>query len=84
MAVATLGTVLATVFGSSPQATILFAQAANGLLLPLVVVFLFWVMNRRSLLGEYRNGPLANLLGLTVIAVATALGALATYRALGL
>lgn len=69
-----VGTALAAVFGKSPQATIVTAQAANGLLLPLVALFLLMVMNRRTLLGEYRNNWGWNLAGAVVVAVACGLG----------
>ena len=55
-------------------AAILFAQAANGLLLPFVALALLYLMNRKDLLGAHRNGPLGNLLGAIVVAVATGLG----------
>lgn len=58
-----------------PIAAILFAQAANGVLLPLVAIFLLLVMNRRDLLGERRNGAFANLLGAVVVLAAMGLGA---------
>jgi Mn2+/Fe2+ NRAMP family transporter len=38
-----------------------------------MAVFLLTVSNRRPLLGVYRNGPLANLLGGAVALVVTAL-----------
>ncbi|MEM1111361.1 MAG: Nramp family divalent metal transporter [Pseudomonadota bacterium] len=60
--------------GSRPLAAILFAQAANGFLLPVIAVFLLIVMNRKSLLGDYRNTPLANLAGGLVVLVAAWLG----------
>ncbi|MCV6615940.1 MAG: Nramp family divalent metal transporter [Cellvibrionaceae bacterium] len=60
--------------GSKPLAAIIFAQAANGLLLPLIAVFLLIAVNQQKLLGQYRNGWLANLLGLMVVAVVCALG----------
>ncbi|MFV0476401.1 MAG: Nramp family divalent metal transporter [Parahaliea sp.] len=69
------GTLFATI-GSKPMTAIIFAQVANGFLLPVVAVFLLVVMNQRRLLGDYVNGPLANLLGLLVVLVATALGAI--------
>ena len=72
--VATIGVALAYLFGASPRATIVVAQAANGLLLPLVAGFLLLVMNRRSLLGEYTNGWMANLLGTAVVLVTLGLG----------
>lgn len=68
-----VGTVLAF-FGTNPVQAILVAQAANGVLLPLVAVVLLIVMNRGGLLGEYRNGILGNILGGIVVLVATFLG----------
>ncbi|MES1941073.1 natural resistance-associated macrophage protein [Salinisphaera sp. T5B8] len=61
-------------FGAEPVQAIVIAQAANGILLPLIAVFLLVVMNRRELLGTYRNGVLGNLLGAIVVLVATGLG----------
>ncbi|WP_116364992.1 Nramp family divalent metal transporter [Parahaliea mediterranea] len=71
-------------FGSKPLAAILFAQVANGFLLPIVAVFLLVVMNQRKLLGEFTNGPLANLLGALVVAVAFGLGAVKLLGVAGL
>ncbi|MBS62517.1 Nramp family divalent metal transporter [Salinisphaera sp.] len=61
-------------FGTEPVRAIVIAQAANGILLPLIAIFLLIVMNRRDLLGEHRNGRIGNLLGAVVVAVATGLG----------
>jgi NRAMP (natural resistance-associated macrophage protein)-like metal ion transporter len=69
------GTVVA-VTGARPLTAILFAQAANGFLLPVCAIFLLWVMNRAGRLGEYRNGLLSNLLGAVVVAVTLGLGLL--------
>lgn len=69
------GTVFA-VIGTRPLTAILFAQAANGFLLPVCAIFLLWVMNRSGQLGAYRNGPLSNLLGAIVVAVTLGLGLL--------
>jgi len=60
--------------GKSPIAAIVFAQAANGILLPLVAIFLLVVMNRGDLLGEFKNGFLANLLGIIVVLFTAGLG----------
>lgn len=70
--------------GSKPLTAILFAQVANGFLLPVVAVFLLVVMNQRSLLGEFTNGPVANLLGAVVVAVAFGLGAVKLLGVTGL
>jgi manganese transport protein len=74
MVVLVFGTVLAAFVGASPTQIIVFAQAANGLLLPLVAVFLLIVMNRSDLLGNYRNGIAGNVLGSIVVLVALFLG----------
>ncbi len=68
-----IGTVLAIV-GKSPVAAIIFAQAANGILLPLVAVFLLMVMNRSDLLGKFKNGVFANILGIIVVLITAGLG----------
>lgn len=57
-----------------PIPAILFAQAANGLLLPIVAGFLLYAANDRSLLGSRANGWKSNLLGATMVLVAAALG----------
>jgi manganese transport protein len=70
-----IGTILAAAFGKSPHATIVLAQAANGVLLPLVAIFLLLVMNHRDMLGNYRNGTFLNLLGGAVVLLTCGLGA---------
>ncbi len=58
----------------SPVRVIVFAQVANGLLLPIVAIFLIYVMNDRETLGEYTNGTLSNVLGGLVTLVVVWLG----------
>ena len=66
--------IILAIMGKSPVTAILFAQAANGILLPLVAVFLLIVMNRDDLLGEFNNGTFANILGILVILITAGLG----------
>jgi len=68
-----VGTALALA-GYRPLHAIVFAQAANGLLLPVVAVFLLIVVNRRDLLGDHTNGLVANILGAVVVVTAAGLG----------
>lgn len=77
-----IGTALAGL-GTSPVHAILVAQAANGILLPLVALFLLLVMNRSQLLGRYANGVLGNALGAIVLVVATFLGGYSLLSAFG-
>lgn len=69
--------------GVRPVPAILFAQAANGLLLPAVAVFLLVAVNDSRIMGEYRNGSLSNLVGFLVVAVTLVLGGRGLLQAFG-
>ena len=68
-----VGIVLSAV-GLKPLPVIVFAQAANGVLLPIIAIYLLWVMNDKELLGEYRNRLSLNIIGGLVVLVAIFLG----------
>ncbi|SFT46827.1 NRAMP (natural resistance-associated macrophage protein) metal ion transporters [Pseudoalteromonas sp. DSM 26666] len=53
--------------GLDPVAVIIFAQAANGLLLPIVTTYLVWLVNQKTVMGKYTNSMLVNLLTLPVL-----------------
>ncbi len=67
--------------GYKPVTIIWFAQIANGILLPLLAVFLLYVMNQSKLLGPYKNTWVHNVLGLVVISVTLFLGGKSLYFA---
>ncbi|MFQ5678298.1 MAG: Nramp family divalent metal transporter [Gemmatimonadota bacterium] len=67
--------------GLRPVPAILFAQAANGLLLPGVALFLLLAANDGRRMGRWRNGHLLNLLAVAVLVVVTVLGARAILLA---
>lgn len=67
------------VLGFKPLPLILFAQATNGLLLPVVALFLLFTMNNKTILGEQTNGWLANTLGGLVVLMVSALGLFKLY-----
>jgi manganese transport protein len=69
--------------GGSPTQIIVLAQAANGLLLPLIAVFLLVVVNKSKLMGEFKNGWLANLLGAMVVLIVSGLGLYQLLRVFG-
>ncbi len=77
-----VGTVLAFL-GTNPVAAIVFAQAANGFLLPIIAVFLLVVANRSDLLGEYKNGVVVNILGTVVVVIVSGLGIFRILQAFG-
>ncbi|MFP3350972.1 Nramp family divalent metal transporter [Pseudoalteromonas sp. SIMBA_153] len=53
--------------GLDPVAVIIFAQAANGLLLPIVTTYLVWLVNQKTVMGKYTNSLLVNLFTLPVL-----------------
>lgn len=72
-----------TISGVKPIEVILFAQVANGLLLPVIAIFLLYAANQRTLLGAKANGLAANLAGGTVVLITAGLGLRAILKALG-
>jgi manganese transport protein len=60
--------------GIKPISIILAAQFANGLLLPVIAIFLLVVMNQKKQLGQYTNKWLGNTLGVLVVMVTAGLG----------
>ncbi len=69
--------------GYRPISVILFAQIANGILLPVITMFLLWIMNNNEL-GNYKNSLLQNIMGLLVLAVTFVLSARSLMSAFGL
>lgn len=66
--------VIISSLGFKPINVIWFAQIANGILLPIIALFLLWIMNQKFL-GEYRNNLMQNILGAAVILVTLLLSA---------
>ena len=62
-------TLAAAGMSSSPTEIIIFAQAANAIILPIIAIFLMVMLNRKDVLGQYRNKPLSNILGVIVLLV---------------
>ncbi|MBT8301746.1 MAG: Nramp family divalent metal transporter [Maribacter sp.] len=71
-------------FGIKPIEIIKFAQVANGLLLPVIAVFLLWIVNKSSVMGEYRNSKIQNFLGFLIIVLVLVLGVKSIFEVLGL
>jgi Mn2+/Fe2+ NRAMP family transporter len=73
---------LVALTGVQPLLAILAAQAANGLLLPIIATFLLLVMNDRTALGPMANRLASNVAGGVVVLVTLALGARALVGAI--
>jgi manganese transport protein len=69
--------VLGVVFSSmkfNPVEVITFAQVANGLLLPIVAIFLVWIVNKTNVLGKYKNTMFQNIVAICIILITLVLG----------
>ena len=60
--------------GFKPVQAILFAQVANGILLPIIAIYLVWVMNNKKLLGKFVNSLTQNILGVIIVIITIGLG----------
>ena len=72
MGIIAIGVIIASL-QIKPVTVIWFAQVANGLLLPIMALFLVWACNH-SMMGRYRNSWRQNLLAMLVVLVAVGLG----------
>lgn len=61
-----------------------FAQVANGLLLPIIAIFLLWVVNRPSVLGTFKNTRIQNILGFLIVVASLLLGLRSLDKVFGL
>ena len=58
-----------SMLGYKPIEVIQVAQVANGILLPIIVFFLVYLCNKKTLLGSYINKPWQNALAILVISI---------------
>ena len=75
---------LFSLLGFKPLEAILFAQAANGILLPVIAIYLLSVMNSRKIMGENVNTRLSNIAGIIVVLVALGLGIRSILHVIGI
>jgi Mn2+/Fe2+ NRAMP family transporter len=74
--------VLFSILDFKPITVIKFAQIANGLLLPVIVLLLFWIMNNSKILGTYVNSKIQNIALFFIIVLAISLGLKGIFSAL--
>jgi manganese transport protein len=66
--------VLFSSIGIKPIEIIKFAQIANGMLLPIIAGILLWIVNKKSVLGNFVNTKTQNILGILILVIAIFLG----------
>lgn len=73
LTVVIVGAIIA-ITGVNPVQVIILAQAASGILLPVVAFFLLYTMNNKKLLGEHVNGLATNIIGGIIFLITVVLG----------
>lgn len=73
-----------SLLGLQPVEAILFAQAANGILLPVIAIYLLWVMNSKGVMAGFANKATSNVLGGLVVLIALGLGLRSLMHVFGL
>ena len=74
---------LTLAMGFRPIEVIRFAQVANGLLLPIIAIFLLWVVNSRRVMGKGRNSIIQNGFGMLIILLSVILGFSGIFKVFG-
>ena len=59
--VAALWGLVVPALGGNPVTVTILAQISNVFVLPLTVLAILWLLNRRDVMGEHRAGVLLNL-----------------------
>ncbi|PQJ75076.1 Nramp family divalent metal transporter [Polaribacter gangjinensis] len=73
MTILILGVIFSSV-GIKPIEIIKFPQIVNGLLLPIITVILLWMMNQKSVLGDFTNSKMQNSIGFFIFLITLFLG----------
>jgi len=76
--------VISLSFGVRPIVIIQFAQVANGLLLPIIGIILIWIVNKTSVLGDFKNSVWQNLPAIIIIILVIVLGAKSILSVFGI
>lgn len=61
--------VLFSSIGFKPIDIIKFAQVANGILLPIIAIFIWWLSNKTTLLGSFKNTRIQNVASVIIILI---------------
>ncbi|EIJ38161.1 MULTISPECIES: Nramp family divalent metal transporter [Galbibacter] len=78
-----LGVILMS-FGIKPIEVIKLAQIANGILLPIITIFLLWAVNRTSILKTYKNTLIQNIIGIIIVVLTLGLGIMSVLKVFGI
>ncbi|MFY0653278.1 MAG: Nramp family divalent metal transporter [Cyclobacteriaceae bacterium] len=74
--------VLFSTLGIQPIHVIKFAQVINGILLPVSTAFVLWIINKKSIMHEFINSRIQNMIALIVFGITLFLGVKSIYAVL--
>lgn len=67
-------------FVLTPIEIIKFSQITNGILLPVIAIFLLWVVNKKSVMGKFKNNLTQNIMGFLIVVLSVILGVKAIFK----
>lgn len=74
--------IITSALGFEPLEVLLIAQALNGLILPIIAIFIMIVINKKGLMGNFKNPLALNIAGYVITAGVTFLGAYSLFDAI--
>lgn len=81
LTIVAIGTVMSGI-GLNPMTILLIAQALNGIILPVVVIYLVVITCNKKILGQYTNNAVAKIIGIIISVITVILGGSALISAL--
>lgn len=73
--------IITSAIGFEPLEVLLIAQALNGLILPIIAIFIMIVINKKGLMGNFKNPLVLNIAGYAITAGVAFLGAYSMFDA---
>lgn len=73
--------IITSAIGFEPLEVLLIAQALNGLILPIIAIFIMIVINKKGLMGNFKNPLALNIAGYAITAGVAFLGAYSMFDA---
>jgi Mn2+/Fe2+ NRAMP family transporter len=68
--------------GLDPFRALIYAAVANGVVAPVVLLFIVLISSNKKIMGEWKNRRLTTIIGWTVVAIMTVAGAAGIYALL--
>lgn len=73
MSIVIIGIVVAGL-GLNPLTIIMLAQALNGVILPIIAIYLVWITSKEKVLGKFKNSKMQFIVGFFVAIITVILG----------